>query len=210
VAENDLQRGPGHYPQTVMPGQDGNAAIAGHRTTYGAPFFSINQLGIGDKISVTDTAGRTFTYTVSERPQVVSPNDVAVLDPTSFAELTLTTCNPRFSATSRLIVVARLTSRPPLPATPPATTPVTATPTTAGRSGSLAAADTLGGGNGKAWPPAIAYGLLVVLLWIGARLAINRTRRWTRAGAFAGGIVVCLVPLWFCFENVVRLLPQNI
>lgn len=198
VAEEDLRRGPGHYPQTVMPGQLGNAAIAGHRTTYGAPFFSADELAVGDPILLTDTANRTFEYLVSARPMQVSPNDVAVLNNTPFAQLTLTTCNPRFSATSRLIIVARLTGRPPLPATQTANV------------GPVAAIDTLGSGNRGAWPPSIAYGALVVVLWAGVRILINRTRRWARAGAYLGGIVVCLVPLWFCFENVVRLLPQNI
>jgi sortase A len=198
VADEDLRRGPGHYPQTVMPGQNGNAAIAGHRTTYGAPFFSADELAIGDSILLTDTADRTFVYKVSARPRVVSPDDVAVLDNTPFPQLTLTTCNPRFSATSRLVIVARLTGPPPLSATHPANL------------GPVAAIDNLGKGNGGAWPPSIFYGALMVLLWVGTRILINRTRRWARAGAYLGGIVVCLVPLWFCFENVVRLLPQNI
>jgi len=199
VAEQDLQQGPGHYPQTPLPGQDGNAAIAGHRTTYGAPFFDLNELSVGDPIYLTDTAGMTFTYKVSEPPKVVSPSDTAVLDNTPFPELTLTTCNPRFSATSRLVVVARLTGRPPLPVTHPANVAPVA-----------AAVDNLGSGNRAAWPPAIAYGALVALLWVGVRILINRKRRWTRLAAYIAGIGVCLVPLWFCFENVVRLLPQNI
>jgi len=198
VAEADLQQGPGHYPQTVLPGQDGNAAIAGHRTTYGAPFFDLNELSVGDDILLTNTDNQTFIYKVSEHPLVVSPSDTAVLDNTPFPELTLTTCNPRFSATSRLIVVARLTGRPPLPVTRPANL------------GPIAAVDNLGSGNQAAWPPAIAFGALVALLWVGVRILINRTRRWARLGAYLGGIAVCLVPLWFCFENVVRLLPQNI
>lgn len=198
VAEQDLQQGPGHYPQTPLPGQDGNAAIAGHRTTYGAPFFDLNEMAVGDPIYLTNTAGVTFTYKVSEPPKVVSPSDTAVLDNTAFPELTLTTCNPRFSATSRLIVVARLTGRPPLPVTHPASV------------APVAAVDNLGRGNRAAWPPAIAYGALVALLWVGVRILINRKRRWTRLAAYIAGIGVCLVPLWFCFENVVRLLPQNI
>ncbi len=84
VSEDDLRRGPGHYPQTVFPGQNGNAAIAGHRTTYGAPFFSLDGLSVGDEISVTNTTGRTFIFKVSEPPRVVRPNDVAVLDPTPY------------------------------------------------------------------------------------------------------------------------------
>ncbi|HUE60884.1 MAG TPA: hypothetical protein VMO88_15010, partial [Acidimicrobiales bacterium] len=62
----------------------------------------------------------------------------------------------------------------------------------------------------SAWPPALEYGGLVLVLWVLVRLAINRTRRWSRAGAYVVGIGVCLVPLWFCFENVTLLLPQNI
>jgi hypothetical protein len=68
----------------------------------------------------------------------------------------------------------------------------------------------LGHGNPAGWPPAIAYGAAVVVLWVLTRLAVARTRRWRRAGALAGGIVVCALPLWFCFENVVRLLPTNL
>jgi sortase A len=208
VADEDLRRGPGHYPQTALPGQVGNAAIAGHRTTYGAPFYSLNELQVGDSISLTDTAGRTFVYLVSEPPRVVSPSDVSVLEPTPFPQLTLTTCNPRFSATSRLVVFARLHNRPPLPATTPA--PSTAAPSDQAGTQTVAAANTLGSGNRNAWPPALLYGGLVVLLWIGVRLLINRTRRWARVGAYVIGIAVCLIPLWFAFENVVRLLPPNI
>jgi sortase A len=203
VSEADLRRGPGHYPQTVLPGQNGNSAIAGHRTTYGAPFYSINELKIGDPISLTDTAGRTFEYKVSQAPLVVSPSDVSVLTNTPYAQLTLTTCNPRFSATSRLVVLARLTGQPPLPVTHPQTAKAApaATP---------AAVDNLGRGDGGAWPAALLYGGLVVILWVGVRLLINRTRRWARVAAYVVGIGVCLIPLWFLFENVVRLLPQNI
>jgi sortase A len=214
VAEGDLEQGPGHYPQTVLPGQDGNAAIAGHRTTYGAPFYELNELATGDDIYLTDTAGRTFVYQVVHQ-EVVSPSDVAVLSPTSFAELTLTTCNPRYSATSRLVVVSRLTGQPPLPVThvPTKASTTPAVPKVQGASAPPATAtatDNLGHGNRGAWPPAIAYGAAVVLLWVGARLLINRKRRWARLAAYIGGIAVCLVPLWFCFENVVRLLPPNI
>jgi sortase A len=203
VDEADLQQGPGHYPGTPLPGELGNAAIAGHRTTYGAPFFRLNELAIGDPIKITNTARHTYTYLV-DRMEVVSPNDVSVLDNTpDVAELTLTTCNPRFSATSRLIVVARLTGTKPLPA------PVS-TGTGTGALGSGPASLTLGSGNSQAWPAVALFGALVLAGWILVRLLINRTRRWSRLGAYVGGIAVCLVPLWFLFENVVRLLPQNI
>jgi sortase A len=107
VAEADLQMGPGHYPGTPLPGQAGNVAIAGHRTTFGAPFFRLNEVHSGDLVYLTDTLGTTWVYKVV-RQFVVAPSDVAVLDATSAPELTLTTCNPRFEATSRLVIRAVL------------------------------------------------------------------------------------------------------
>lgn len=199
TSEAALRKGPGHYPGTAYPGQNGNAAIAGHRTTYGAPFFRLNEVSTGDLIKLTDLQDRTWVYKVSQPPQVVSPNDTSVLDPTPFAQLTLTTCNPRFSATSRLIVFARLVGTAmPAPAPKQVAQPV------------LAGADNLGQGESGAWTPALLYGGLVVVLWIGVRIWINRTRKWHRLAAYVIGIGVCLVPLWFCFENVVLLLPQSI
>ena len=144
---------------------------------------------------------------------MVSPEDVAVLDPTPFAQLTLTTCNPRYSATSRLIIVARWTGR--LPATP--AVPAVAQPGPPPRARQHHPPCRAGGRRRQprprrpgAWPPALAFGALVVVLWIGVRILVNRTRRWTRAGVLVAGIAVCLVPLWFAFENAVRLLPPNI
>jgi sortase A len=110
VAENDLQQGPGHYPGTPLPGQRGNVGIAGHRTTFGAPFFRLNEVVPGDLIYLTDTSGTTWVYSV-QREWVVAPTDVGVLDPAHKAELTLTTCNPRFEAVSRLVVRAQLAAR---------------------------------------------------------------------------------------------------
>jgi len=110
VDEQDLQMGPGHYPGTALPGEVGNAAIAGHRTTFGAPFFRLNELKAGDLVYLTDMGGTTWVYSV-QRLWVVAPSDVGVLAPTRGAELTLTTCNPRFWATTRLIARARLAGR---------------------------------------------------------------------------------------------------
>jgi len=108
----DLKKGPGHYPGTPLPGQPGNVVISGHRTTYGRPFYSLNDLTAGDPIYVTNPDGSRFTYVVS-RTSIVQPTDVAVTSATTDDRLTLTTCNPRYSAAQRLIVVAELRDAPP-------------------------------------------------------------------------------------------------
>lgn len=118
VDEPDLQMGPGHYPGTPLPGQLGNVGIVGHRTTFGAPFFRLNEVSRGDLVLLTDTSGTTSVYSVV-RQWVVPPSDTAVLDPSHDAILTLTTCNPRFEATSRLVVRAVLVERVPRGSTVP-------------------------------------------------------------------------------------------
>ena len=108
VEKSDLKNGPGHYPETPLPGQLGNAAIAGHRTTFGQPFFDIDKLDNGDEIILTTLTGR-FVYRVTGQ-QIVSPSDyqvIATTDPTK-ATLTLTTCHPKYTARQRLIVSAEL------------------------------------------------------------------------------------------------------
>ncbi len=108
VQKSDLKKGPGHYPETPLPGQLGNAAIAGHRTTYGQPFYDIDQLEPGDEIITTTPSGR-FVYVVTGQ-QVVSPSDyqvVATTDPTT-ATLTLTSCHPRWTARQRIVISSTL------------------------------------------------------------------------------------------------------
>src|SRR5262249_22686755 len=78
VDVGELRPGPGHYPGTPLPGQEGNAAIAGHRTTYGAPFGDLDQLTTGDVITVQTVQG-TFDYTVNQDPFAVDPSDRDVL-----------------------------------------------------------------------------------------------------------------------------------
>ncbi|MEZ5259493.1 MAG: class E sortase [Ilumatobacteraceae bacterium] len=105
VGASELEKGVGHYPYTPLPGQTGNVAIAGHRTTHGQPFFRLDELQPGDEIVITTFQGK-FTYSVTGT-KVVPPTDFTVLygDP-SRSELTLTTCHPRFSQKERLIVSA--------------------------------------------------------------------------------------------------------
>jgi sortase A len=108
----NLEEGPGHYPSTAFPGMGQTVAIAGHRTTYLAPFRFLNELRGGDRIIVTMPYGR-FTYTV-QYLRVVQPTDIAVIDDVGYERLVLSACNPLYSAAQRLIVFARLTSVKPL------------------------------------------------------------------------------------------------
>ena len=121
VSVEDLRKGPGHYSSTPNPGQAGNSAIAGHRTTYGAPFHRIDELNPGDEIIVQTIQG-TFTYLVRENiaPDgstkghfIVSPSDTWVLGQESGENLlTLTACHPKYSARQRIIVQAELVGEP--------------------------------------------------------------------------------------------------
>jgi sortase A len=108
VEPDDLKQGPGHYPGTPMPGQFGNSAIAGHRTTYGQPFYRLDEVEPGDEIVLTTVQGR-FVYRATGS-EIVEANrgDVVATDDPTVARLTLTTCHPRYSATKRLIVRAEL------------------------------------------------------------------------------------------------------
>ena len=105
VSLNDLKDGPGHYPDTPLPGQLGNASVAGHRTTYGAPFFDVDQLGAGDEIITTLLNGDRFVYEVTF-VEVVSAADywVVTTSDASIAELTLTSCHPKYTARDRIVV----------------------------------------------------------------------------------------------------------
>ncbi len=126
VAVADLKKGPGHYPGTAMPGQIGNFVVSGHRTTYGAPFNRLDELKPGDAI-VVETKDTWYTYRVTEL-SVVQPDAIEVTYPVpdkpgakaDKAVLTLTTCNPKYSAKTRLIVFADLTDTTPKADGPPA------------------------------------------------------------------------------------------
>ena len=100
--------GPGHYPETPLPGARGTVAIAGHRTTYGAPFRRVDRLERGDPIELRMPYGR-FTYRV-ERTRVVAPTATWVTRRVAYDRLVLTACHPLYSAAGRIVVFARLDS----------------------------------------------------------------------------------------------------
>ena len=136
----DLKKGPGHYPGTALPGQVGNFAVAGHRTTYLAPFNKIDTLRRGDAI-VLETKTKWLVYRVQDVPaghgypavpfrEIVDPSDVkvafAVPDQNNpdkkpkLRLLTFTSCNPKYSATQRFVVHAELELVQPKSDGPPA------------------------------------------------------------------------------------------
>jgi sortase A len=101
-----LRKGPGHYPHTSFPGEPGTVAIAGHRTTYLAPFRTIDQLKPGQHIVLSMPYG-TFTYAV-EKTQIVSPDAIWIIRPVPGENrLVLSACHPLYSAAQRLVVFAR-------------------------------------------------------------------------------------------------------
>jgi sortase A len=108
TAVEDLKAGPGHYQGTADPWDPtGRVGIAGHRTTYGAPFWDLDKVRRGDRIRVITELG-TYDYVVTDRRDVL-PTSTSVLGPTTEPSLVLTTCTPKFSAAMRLIVFAERT-----------------------------------------------------------------------------------------------------
>jgi sortase A len=103
----ELRKGPGAYPDTPLPGRGGTTAIAGHRTTYLAPFRDIDKLKRGDAIELEMPYGR-FVYSVQGQ-EIVEPSDVSVVEPVVYERLVLTACHPLYSAAERIVVSARLT-----------------------------------------------------------------------------------------------------
>jgi sortase A len=103
----DLRDGPGLLDGTPLPGEHGTTAIAGHRTTYGAPFRHLDALRRGDAITLRLPYG-TFRYAVEGR-RIVAPTDLSVLRRIGHDRLVLSACHPLFSAARRIVVFARLT-----------------------------------------------------------------------------------------------------
>lgn len=204
VSVSDLKKGPGHYPESPMPGQAGNAAVAGHRTTYGAPFNRVDELEPGDEIRITTVQGR-FTYEV-RRTEIVSPSQVEVLAAEYWEwdnALTLTSCHPKYSARQRIIIGAELVGEPVAAPLPPEAEPEDEPEPTvpAAFEGDLS-------GERAGAGPAVAWGVAGAVVWLLAWATGKRWRRW-KWPAYGIGILPFLVTLFFFFEEFSRLLPAN-
>ena len=170
----DLRKGPGHYIGTPLPGESGNAAIAGHRTTYGHPFYNLDSVKVGDPIVLTTLQG-IFVYDAT-KSFVVSPSDTSVIKNVFADMLTLTTCNPRFSASTRLIVQAELAHSQLFPNSGLHTAALHADP----KSGDLA------GNSNVELTDALFWGFVTVV--VGAGILVAATGSGADAGRSTGWV----------------------
>ena len=234
VSRDDLRQGPGHYEDTPLPGQPGNSAIAGHRTTYGEPFGDLDLLEPGDLIKVTTVQGEHFyevTPQVDEDGEeighfIVSPSETSVLRDFGDNRLTLTACHPKRSSRLRIIVTAQLVS-PPSPVLPNV---ADETDAVAGELVGEVAGDSSQGGsadelamdeenavgvdddaleNSLGWnleerQPTILWALAAAVLAIGAVVLSRFIRKWL---AYLVLSPAFLIVLFFCFVHLDRLLP---
>jgi sortase A len=203
VGREQLKKGPGHFPNcsevprgedtdcvqhTYYPGEEGNVAISGHRTTYGAPFFNLQQLGRGDVVDIVSGRVR-YRYRVRGQEVVDPTTGYNVVLDHGRSELTLTTCNPRFSAAQRLIVHADY------------------------QGASLVASAAGGPGGGQQTSkPAVATNVLVLAaISVATALgAVALSKRYSMWAVYATLVLAGSAGLWVgVFPRVLALLPSN-
>jgi sortase A len=238
VRVRDLQRGPGHFPESQQPGQLGNVAFACHRTTYGAPCYDLDHVAVGDLIRVTTRTG-VYVYRATGS-DVVAPSEYRLVVPTldrRAATLVITTCTPIGTAQSRLVLRASLvtglsgtvySAATPTNTTTTVSTPIS-TPNTAGASTTTVATtassvpsttDPLGSLSGndafaQGWferPSLITQCVVwaaILIAVVGASYLIGRRLRRLWV-CFAVGTIPFLFTLYFFFENLNLLLPASI
>ncbi len=214
-----LADGPGHFPGTPMPGQAGNAALAGHRTTWLAPFNRIDELTPGDQVQIHTLQGN-FTYQVIPAPGaapdqayfIVTPNQSEILDQIPGQNtLTLMACHPKYSAAQRIVVVAKLID------TPAPSTPKSVDNASGGKAVSQEAlfggsGGDLVGGHPESQSAAIWWSVLAGAIWLVAYLIARRWpgwKQWQRWTVYVVALPFFIVPLFFAFENINRLLPAG-
>ncbi|MCH7790552.1 MAG: class E sortase [Acidobacteria bacterium] len=232
----DLRKGPGHYRSTPLPGQPGNASIAGHRTTYGAPFHDIDQLAVGDEIVVTTVQG-AFTYRVmssskafprrdkgNDAHTIVTPEDSWVLGDHDDNRLTLTACHPKYSAQQRIVVAAEMIDTPGAarPSVEEANGAVSLTDAETGKTIELASEiipEELNSAyaleeertldEGLSWDTSPLPKALLFASITGLIFAVMLlgSRLWRRIPSYTIALLPLAVGLYFTFEQVDRILP---
>lgn len=219
---NYLSKGPGHFPGTPFPGQSGNAALAGHRTTWAAPFNRIDELEPGDQIVIESLQG-TFHYEVLPQPgatpdttvgyRIVTPAQTEILDqPPGQNLLTLMACHPKYSAAQRIVVVGKLVEAP-APTTEKSVESKAATQTP-DQQALIGAADAgeLFSNNPEDRGPALMWSAVAAVIWFLAWLIARRWpswRNWRRWTVYTAGLPLFIVPLFFAFEHINHLLPAG-
>ncbi|CAN5219153.1 hypothetical protein BH20ACT3_BH20ACT3_05870 [soil metagenome] len=223
IGLDQLARGPGHYPESPLPGQEGNVAIAGHRTTFGQPFHNVDQLEPGDQILTTTVQGE-FVYEV-EGIEIVEPDEVRVLEDQGDNRMTLIACHPKYSLAQRIIVHAVLVGSP--------APELDGQAEVRERAAAEGAADPFEGPDNideglsgvpePVWP-AVLWGLACAAVWFVTWLVHRSLRRRTSPGVherrtfgrrvfswspYLVGVPVFLVTLFVFFERSHAFLPAN-
>jgi sortase A len=200
VGYKELEKGPGLFTGSPLPGQFGNVAIAGHRTTYGAPFSRLDELKTGDRI-VMKTSQASYTYIVSNAPKIVKATDVDVIrtvDKTR-ATLTLVTCHPKWTSENRLIISAELEPK------------IVAQTATLFVADDKETEEVLTDGwlhDPSALPIVIVYALFLALIAIVANQLARK--KWRGVIVYPVAAVVFLPTLFVFFSYLTRLLPTNL
>jgi sortase A len=202
VGREELKKGPGHFPtceeigkredcvsETKYPGEKGNVALSGHRTTYGAPFFRLNELAEGDLVDFVSGRAR-YRYKVRSQEIVDPTAGFQVVEQHGRDELTLTTCHPRFSAAQRLVIHADY----------------------------VGASLISGGGGPQSGPsrsaprPVIPTDTLVLASIAGASAlaSLGLSKRYRAAAGYIAVGIVGAAGMWIAvFPRVLHLMPSN-
>ena len=200
VGYKELEKGPGLFAGSPLPGQLGNVSIAGHRTTFGAPFGRVNELVKGDRIVMKTSRGE-FVYLVTGAPTIVKASDVDVIrtvDPTR-AILTLVTCHPKWTSENRMIISAELEPK------------VIAQKATVFVADATEPDAVLTEGwfhDPSAWPMVILFAFLLIAIAGIARWWAGK--KWRAVIVYPVAAVVFLPTLFVFFGYLTRLLPTNL
>jgi len=204
TSRDDLKKGPGHYPGTPLPGTIGNAAIAGHRTTYLHPFWGLDNLVPGDDIIIETFAG-SFDYRVSTPWFTVKPTDVWVVGNTPDPELTLTACHPKGSAALRIVIKAKLVPAKSTKPTKPKPRAVTVGTGKGLVTQEAGLAEGLSGQT-RSLVPSVVWGIIAALVGLGWWWTF---RRWRHPLIWLTGVLPFLVALFPFYVYLERALPAG-